>query len=104
MEEVSQQVLQQTLAVLVGVPLWGSGRAVNMEMFALGHKQTVVDRKGANFPAANTPCTSSVLGTSCDVTAWLLRPVMYTDQSVETLTDRAISTGRYPGRTHGMSF
>ena len=49
MEEVSEQVLQQALAVLVGAPMWGSGRAVNMEMFALGQKQTEIDRNGAEF-------------------------------------------------------
>jgi len=49
MEELSEQALQQVLAVLAGAPTWGSGRAVNMEMFALGQKQTAIDRNGAEF-------------------------------------------------------
>ena len=49
MEELSEQVIQQALAVLVGAPMWGSGRAVNMEMFAFGQRQTAIDRNGAEF-------------------------------------------------------
>ena len=40
---------QQVLAVLVGVPMWGSGRAVDMEMFAFGERQTATNGSGAEF-------------------------------------------------------
>ena len=46
---MSEQAIQEALSALVGVPLWGSGRAVDMEMFALGQKQTAIDRNGAEI-------------------------------------------------------
>ena len=49
MGEASEQAIQEALSALVGARLWGSGRAVNMEMFALGHKQTAIDPNGAEF-------------------------------------------------------
>ncbi|MGH9198697.1 MAG: hypothetical protein ACRD1T_23580, partial [Acidimicrobiia bacterium] len=49
MGEASEQAIQEALSALVGAPLWGSGRAVDMEMFALGQKQTAIDRNGAEI-------------------------------------------------------
>jgi hypothetical protein len=37
---------EETLSRLIGLPMWGSARAVDMEMFAFGERRTVADRRG----------------------------------------------------------
>jgi hypothetical protein len=49
MEDLSEKVIQQALAVLEGAPMWGSGRAVNMQMFQFGQRQPAIDRHGAEY-------------------------------------------------------
>jgi hypothetical protein len=38
--------IQKTLAVLIGQPLWSSGRAADLEWFAFGARRTVKDSRG----------------------------------------------------------
>lgn len=38
--------IERSLSALVGLPLWGSGRAADMEMFAFGERRVVPDRRG----------------------------------------------------------
>jgi hypothetical protein len=38
--------IEEFLSVLVGLPMWGSGRAVDMEMFQFGARLPSMDRHG----------------------------------------------------------
>jgi hypothetical protein len=41
-----QDQINAALSALIGLPLWGATRALNMEMFDLGDRQTRLNRKG----------------------------------------------------------
>jgi hypothetical protein len=41
-----QERITEALSALIGLPLWGATRALNMEMFAFGERRTRRNRKG----------------------------------------------------------
>jgi hypothetical protein len=41
-----KEKIEQTLNILVGLPLWASGRAVDLQWFDFGEHRTTVTRKG----------------------------------------------------------
>ncbi len=47
-EEIVKDQIEAQLRVLVGLPLWDSGRGADMEWFAFGARQTVPQRGGGS--------------------------------------------------------
>jgi hypothetical protein len=66
--------VQKALEVLVGQPLWSSGRAADLEWFHFGQRRTVNGVRGDTTPVPTTPyppattrcCEAARLETSTD--------------------------------------
>jgi hypothetical protein len=53
--------IQEALSVLIGQPLWSSGRAADLDWFQFGPRKTVQDSRG-HQKLANTFSTFSARG------------------------------------------